>query len=369
MIPECEQDICDAISEAKSAFMVQGGGTKGIRVKNSSVLQTSGISGISLYEPGALTMVAAAGTPLNEIQNILDAEGQRLAFEPSDLRGLLGTDGVPTLGGTVASNTSGPRRVAVGACRDHMLGLRFVDGAGRALSNGGRVMKNVTGYDLVKLLSGSWGTLGVLTEVSLKVLPKPETVGVLLLNGLSDEQAIQAMSAALGSPYEVTGAAHTSSGIDGHPVTMLRVEGFEESVSYRLAALKMHLDIAADSSFERSAEKTAAGWIWVRDVALFHHQPGHVWSVSVRPSNAANLVKRVQPDRVLYDWGGGRIWLLVSAELDVRKAMAGISGHATLVRGHGYPKFHPQSAAVTALSQGLREKFDPRGILNPGLMG
>ncbi|GAA6209965.1 FAD-binding protein [Cognatishimia sp. WU-CL00825] len=368
MNPQSEQDICDAISAATSAMLVQGGGTKAVEIDNTSVLQTNGISGVSLYEPGSLTLVAAAGTPLNEIERLLDTEGQRLAFEPSDFRGLLGTKGLPTLGGTVASNASGPRRVAVGACRDHMLGVRFVDGRGRVLSNGGRVMKNVTGYDLVKLLSGSWGTLGVLTEISLKVLPKPEAVGVLLFNGLSDAQAIQAMSRALGSPYEVTGAAHTPAGVDNHPVTMLRVEGFEDSVSYRLSALKSHLKIAADSIFERSSERTSAGWKWVRDVKLFHDQPGHVWSVSVRPSDAADLVERVQPNKVLYDWGGGRIWLLTSVDQDVRKSMAGLEGHATLWRGQGFQKFHPQAAPIAALTRGLREKFDPRNILNPGLM-
>ncbi len=175
--------------------MCRGGGTRSVgRPVTGDVVQTGGLSGISLYEPGALTLVVKAGTPLAEIEAALEAEGQRLPFEPMDHRGLLGTDGTPTIGGVVASNASGPRRIQVGACRDFMLGVRFVDGQGTVIKNGGRVMKNVTGYDLVKLLCGSWGTLGVLSEVSLKVLPKPGSAATLTLHGLDVAQAVAAMS-------------------------------------------------------------------------------------------------------------------------------------------------------------------------------
>ncbi|CAN0269046.1 unnamed protein product, partial [Chrysoparadoxa australica] len=201
MRPESEAELAEMIAGAREAFHIRGGGTRAIGVTTApQVLETGGLAGITLYEPGALTLVARAGTPLVEIEAALAAEGQRLAFEPMDHRGLLGTQGAPTIGGVVAANVSGPRRVQAGACRDFMLGVRFVDGTGTVVKNGGRVMKNVTGYDLVKLISGSWGTLGVLTEVSLKVLPQPETAACVMIDGLSEAEAQEVMSRAITSP-------------------------------------------------------------------------------------------------------------------------------------------------------------------------
>jgi len=233
-----EKQLAEFVAGSNGPMHNRGGGTGPVgNPVTGEVLDVSGLSGITLYEPGALTLVAQAGTPLAEVEAALDAQGQRLAFEPMDHRPLLGKTGTPTIGGVVAATVSGPRRISVGARRDLMRGVRFVDGAGQIVKNGGRVMKNVTGYDLVKLLTGSHGTLGVITEVSLKVLPKPAFTGVLLINGLTDADAVNAMSTAMKSPYEVSGAAHTPSGLDDHPVTMLRLEGFEASVRYRTDAL------------------------------------------------------------------------------------------------------------------------------------
>ena len=178
--PDTEAELARMLAAADGPLRVQGGGTRPIGGPvEGTPLTTSRISGIELYEPGALTMVAKAGTPLAEIEAALAEEGQRLAFEPIDHRGLLGTEGTPTVGGVFAANVSGPRRIQCGAARDFLLGVRFVDGAGRVVKNGGRVMKNVTGYDLVKLMAGAHGTLGVLTEVALKVLPVPEMSATL----------------------------------------------------------------------------------------------------------------------------------------------------------------------------------------------
>ncbi len=225
--PRDERDLAEAVAGAKGALRIQGGGTRPIGAPVAGeVLSVSALSGIDLYEPGALTIVAKAGTPLSEIEAALDAENQRLPFEPMDHRRLLGTSGEPTIGGVVAGNVSGPRRIQAGACRDSLIGVRFVDGHGIAVKNGGRVMKNVTGYDLVKLMAGSFGTLGVLSEVSFKVLPATAATGVVKVAGLGVPEAIAAMSRALGSPFEVTGAAHLPKGPDENPLTMIRIEGF-----------------------------------------------------------------------------------------------------------------------------------------------
>ncbi|CUH63214.1 putative FAD-linked oxidoreductase [Thalassovita gelatinovora] len=375
MTPQTEAELAEMIASATGPLRVHGGGTRPIGGPvEGAVLETGGMRGIHLYEPGALTLVAGAGTPLSEVEAALDAEGQRLPFEPMDHRALLGTTGTPTVGGMAAANVSGSRRIQVGACRDFMLGVRFVDGMGRVLKNGGRVMKNVTGYDLVKLMAGSFGTLGVLSEVSFKVLPKPETSAVIQIGGLSDARAVEAMAAALGSPFDVTGAAHMPKGQGGVPITMIRIEGFEKSVTYRAEQLKSRLSIFGEIAVETQAEKVAADWQWLRDVEAFADQPGDVWRISVKPSDGPRVGAALQAEQMLYDWGGGLIWALVAPGRDIRPAMAGIGGHATLVRADEatratIPAFQPEPAPVAALSRGVRAKFDPRGILNPGLMG
>jgi glycolate oxidase FAD binding subunit len=242
------------------------------------------------------------------------------------------------------------------------------------VKNGGRVMKNVTGYDLVKLLAGSHGTLGVLSEVSFKVLPRTSTTGVVLIDGLDDATAVRALSTALGSPFEVSGAAHTPSGVDGHPVTMIRIEGFESSVAYRTAALQKLLAEFGESSVEMDPAKTQAGWRWVGDVEAFHGQPGDVWRLSVKPSDGPGVAARLGALGVVYDWGGGLIWARVAEGTDLRSRLGGMAGHATLVRASQATRtaldvFHPEPAPLAAISAGLRAKFDPRGILNTGLMG
>jgi len=367
MRPTSETELSEAIRDAGGPLSVRGGATRPVgRPVVGAALSVAGISGITLYEPGALTLVAAAGTPLAEVEDVLAGGGQRLPFEPMDHRGLLGTGGVPTIGGVVAGNVSGPRRVQAGACRDSLIGVRFVDGAGTVVKNGGRVMKNVTGYDLVKLMAGSWGTLGVLSEVSFKLLPRPETEATLVLEGLDGGRAVAAMAAALGSPFEVNGAAHLP---DGR--TALRLEGFAASVAYRAGALAGHLaGFAAPARLE--ASESAALWTAVRDVAPFHGVAGDVWRLSVKPSDAPALVARAGGP-ALYDWGGGLVWLLLPEGTDLRALLGPFQGHATLIRASTATRariapFHPDPAPVAALAAGLRRKFDPRGILNPGLM-
>ena len=371
--PETEAALADAIKSANGPLSIVGGGTRGM-AQEGETLSARVLSGITLYEPGALTLVAQAGTTVEEIDKALAKEGQRLAFEPMDHRGLLGTRGAPTIGGVVAANISGPRRIQGGSARDYALGVRFVDGTGTIVKNGGRVMKNVTGYDLVKLMAGSHGTLGVLTEVSLKVLPIPETQGTLLLRSLDDRAAIAAMSRAMGSPFEVTGAAHCSKIDSQTPVTMLRIEGFEASVQYRLEALK---DLLADTGAEMEiagAEMSAGLWESIRDAHVAQELEGDVWRVSCKPSEASALTERSGAKGWYFDWGGGLIWVRTEPGTDLRAHLGTYEGHATLVRASddakaSMPRFQPEAAGVARLSAGLRARFDPRGILNRGLMG
>lgn len=389
--PASEVELSAAIADAAAAqtpLEITGGGTRaglGRPVQAGAVLSMRGLSGIRLYEPGALTLVAGAGTPMAEIEAALAAEGQMLPFEPIDHRALLGTEGAPTIGGAVAVNASGPRRIQRGACRDAMIGVRFVDGAGRRVANGGRVMKNVTGVDLVKLMAGSYGTLGALSEVSFKVLPAPEATETLLLHGLEDGEAVAAMADALGSPHDVAGAAHlpeggASIGADG-PVTLIRVEGLADSVTYRIAALKERLARHRPAGIDM-AKDSAGIWARIRDAAPLAGREGVVWRASVRPSDGPALVAAARQGGMLkaafHDWGGGLVWLLMASEGDagaaaIRDATRRLGGHAMLIRAPAAVRaavdvFEPEPAPLARISAGLREKFDPAGILNPGRM-
>jgi glycolate oxidase FAD binding subunit len=377
MTPKSENALAEAVKTAaakKTPLHIKGGGTRaglGAGV-TGEVLNTTGIKGVSLYEPGALTIVAAAGTPLETVEKTLAKENQRLAFEPMDHRALYGSNGKPTIGGVVAANVSGPRRIQAGACRDALIGVRFVDGEGTVIKNGGRVMKNVTGYDLVKLMAGSHGTLGVLTEVAFKVLPMPETSALVSVEGLDAARAVEAMSAALTSPFDVTGAAHLSGSA---PRTMIRVEGFEGSVKYRAERLQDLLGKFGDVDVSLNDKTSSQTWVDVRDVKLVADGQGDVWRMSVKPSDGPAVIKSLPfGAAVQMDWGGGLVWARVPEGTDVRKGLKGIEGHATLVRAGEATKskfgvFQPEQPALAAISKGLRAKFDPAGILNPGRMG
>ncbi|MFD1508075.1 FAD-binding protein [Lacimonas salitolerans] len=374
MTPKTEADLAAIVAGATGPLRIIGGGTRPVGNPGAGErLSLAGLAGIVAYEPGALTLVAQAGTPMAEIEAALTAEGQRLAFEPMDHRTLLGTEGVPTIGGVVAGNVSGPRRVShVGACRDALLGVRFVDGTGRVLKNGGRVMKNVTGYDLVKLMAGSWGTLGVLSEVSFKVLPVPETQATLVLCDLDAGGTVAAMGAALGSPFEVSGAAH----LEGR--TVLRIEGMAASVAYRAERLQGVLSRFGEAEVMGDA---ASGDLWrdIRDVVALRDCAA-VWRVSLKASEAPGFLEGLEGLTVQMDWGGGLLWIGQAAgeaqatHDALRAKVARTGGHVTLIKGDAGLRdavsvFQPEPAPVAALSAGLRARFDPRGILNPGMMG
>ncbi|WP_037277923.1 FAD-binding protein [Rubellimicrobium mesophilum] len=363
MTPRNEAELSGMIRSAPGPLAVGGGFTRG-GVREGEPLSVAAMSGVVLYEPDALTLVARAGTPVAEVERVLGEAGQRLAFEPMDLRALLGTTGEPTLGGVIATNASGPRRVQSGAARDFLLGMRFVDGTGMAVSNGGRVMKNVTGLDLARLLAGSHGTLGVITEVALKVLPAPEATMTLSFQGHDPGKAVACMAAALGSPFEVTGAAHDAEA----GVTRLRLEGFAQAVAVRAERLARKLSAwgAAEVS------EGPGDWAAIRDVADFAGRAGDVWRLSVRPSRMAEALALAGGAQRL-DWGGGRAWVLVPEGADLRGRLGPFGARAVLARASAetraaFGTFPPEEPAVAMLSQRLRARFDPRGLFNPGLM-
>jgi glycolate oxidase FAD binding subunit len=353
--PETEADLAEIVRGANAPLSVRGGGTRHTTAEGEP-LTTAGLSGITLYEPGALTLIAGAGTPVAEIEAALDAEGQRLAFEPMDHRPLLGTDGTPTIGGAVAMNASGPRRVQAGACRDSLIGVRFVDGDGTIVKNGGRVMKNVTGYDLVKLMAGSRGRLGILTEIAFKVLPAAATQATLRLDGLDPARAVAAMSAAMRSPFEVSAAAHDPQA----SATFLRLEGLEGSVDYRAGELARAV-APFGTAARLDPDASRALWADIRDARPVAGR-GDVWRVHLRPSRVADALNRAEAEAALMDWAGGLLWLRTDPGDDLRARLGPHAAQATRVTGPAPGMLPPEPAALAHLTDGIRKRFDPRGL-------
>jgi glycolate oxidase FAD binding subunit len=395
LAPKNEKEAAEQVSEAFSAgtrLGVVGGGTRadiGHPIQTQKKLTSARLSGITNYEPAELVMTVKPGTPMKKIDAALKKARQRLVFEPMDHRALLGSEGEPTIGGVIAGNVSGPRRILAGAARDSLLGVRFVNGRGEVIKNGGRVMKNVTGLDLVKLMAGSWGTLGFLTEVTLKVLPAPETEKTLAIRGLTEEEAATTMAVAMGTSAEMSGAAHLpqlvanrviGGELSDDPATLLRVEGFADSVKHRIELLS---DLFAKSGELQilNEKKSVKLWREVRDCIPFAdgtRKP--VWRISMAPMEGCRMVAALRLEAAadaFYDWQGGLVWLRIEddpAPETVRKLVAANGGgHATLIRADGafrasIPVFEPQPKPVALLSKRIKEQFDPKGILNPGRM-
>jgi glycolate oxidase FAD binding subunit len=257
--------------------------------------------------------------------------------------------------------------------------VRAVNGQGEIVRSGGRVMKNVTGYDLVKFLAGSFGTLAVLSEVTFKVAPIPETEATLVLSALDDARAVAALSAALGSPWSVTGAAHIPS---ADARTTVRIEGFGESVKERTVRLTTLLTPFAPVDV-LSGEESAAMWRSVGDLSALNLKPDDaLWRISVRPSDGpvvGEAIGRNHPLKILYDWGGGLVWIAIDGATPdagaptVRAAVRAVGGHAMLIRAPDQVRlavdvFEPLAPPLLELTRKLKAAFDPAGVLNPGRM-
>jgi glycolate oxidase FAD binding subunit len=382
-------------AEKSVPIEIVGAGSKraiGRPVDSSVMITTSQLRGISLYEPSELVMSARAGTPVALIEAELAAQGQMLAFEPIDLGPTTGgPQGVHTIGAVFATNLSGSRRIQAGAARDHLLGVKGVNGRAELFHAGGRVMKNVTGYDVSRGLAGSWGTLAVLTEVTFKVVPWPETTATIVYLGLPDNLAVELLSAAMAQPVEVSGAVHLQAAVAarlghsglktmGKSVTALRIENFASAVAGRKLKLKEALKVYG-RALELDHRESLEFWSELRRLAVMPYRQSLLWRISTKPTTAPKLVaaiKRYMPAEAFYDWAGGLVWLEVPAAADagtaeIRRAAAIHGGHATLIRAESGVRasvevFQPLSPAIERLTRSLKSAFDPAGILNPGRM-
>ena len=398
--PDNETQVVEATQWAlssQSSLEICGTASKrglGRPMETAARLDLSRMSGIQLYEPKELVMSALAGTPLAEIEAALSEQNQHLAFEPINYSALLLGDGSATqgsIGGVFISNLTGPRRINIGSARDHILGFHAVSGRGESFKSGGRVVKNVTGFDLSKLIAGSYGTLAVMTEVTFKVIPAPEKSRTVLVLGLDNNTAMRVMSEALGSPYEVSGAAHLperaakESKVDyvtdaNAAVTAIRVEGPGPSVDFRCQALRDIFQGTGEVE-ELHTQNSKTLWSEIRDAALLPDKGDHqVWRLSVPPAEGAGIVRAVLDKvdgAVFFDWGGGLIWLSIKPQTDAaNKIIRGTmsqGGHATLIKAadqvrSSVPVFHPQPEPLDQLSGRIKDAFDPHRILNPGRM-
>ncbi|MBL4646195.1 MAG: 2-hydroxy-acid oxidase [Hyphomicrobiales bacterium] len=388
--PKNEAELVEAVSKAvdnKSPLSIIGNGSRsglGRAVQNAQTLTTSNLTGIILLEPAEMIFSARAGTPVSVVVDALAKHNQMMTFEPMDHRKLYGTDAEPTIGAVAAGNISGPRRISAGAARDSLIGVRMVNGRAQMIKNGGRVMKNVTGLDLVKLVSGSWGTLGVLSEVTFKVLPKAEKSATLVLSGLDDATAVEALCQAMTSQFEATGTAHMPAGVgDANAQTFIRLEGFEKQLSYRFDRMRQHLS-AFGKAEEMTGDDSEALWRDIRDVVpLAEPADRAIWKISVAPTKGAQFVQRFREKQdfdAMYDWSGGLIWIALDPATNgdaganaLRAIVKELGGHATLIRGSQELRaridvFQPLSAPLAKITRGIKTSFDPDGIFNSGLM-
>ena len=383
--PDTEAGVAEAVRDAHAArepLAIEGRGTKRAMlrpVQAARTLSTRALTGITLYRPTELVISARAGTPMPEIEAALAEHNQQVIAEPPDTRALFGVDEAATLGGVVSTNLSGPRRIMWGAMRDHVLGIRAVTGDGQVFRSGGRVLKNVTGLDLCKLLTGAHGTLGVLTEITLKVLPAGEATGTLAIRVPDVATGVAALSAALGSPYGISGAALLPEGPDG-PLAIARIEDFSESVSYRMGRLREDLARFGES---RLLDDAAARALWrdVRDATPLGAEPEDaVWRLSVAPSRAASAcaaLRHAFAAKLLLDWGGGLIWVAGPATAEAHSAVmdaaAMAGGTFTLFRAPeslsaAVAVIPDEPPALAAIARRVKATLDPLGLLNPGRM-
>ncbi|MER2605134.1 MAG: FAD-binding protein [Siculibacillus sp.] len=390
--PRDEADVVALVADARAArtrLAVRGRGTRtalGRPTETDATVSLAALTGITLYEPAELVMTARAGTPLAEIRVALAAHGQELAFDPIEHTALFGhAPGAGSIAAAFAINAAGPKRPKVGAARDHLLGFRAVNGLAESFKSGGRVMKNVTGFDLSKLVCGSFGTLGLLTEVTFKVLPRPETEATIAFLDLDDAAGCALLREASGLPQEVAALARlpaSASPFAGRSATLLRLDGPAVSVASRRDDLLALWKATAPAEI-LDADASRDLWARIREAEPVAGHGGPVWRVSVAPTDGPRLVAALAesgpaPTAVAYDWTGGLVWLAFAPDSGpiaarLRAHVDRLGGHALLVRAceaerRAEAVFHPQPAPLAALAARVKRAFDPDGLFEPGRM-
>jgi glycolate oxidase FAD binding subunit len=378
-----EAEVVEAVRAARAdrrSLEIVGAGTKrayGRVAPCDDVLDVSGLAGIVKYEPSELILTVLPGTPVVEINALLAQKNQRLGFEPADWGPLFGaTANSATIGGVLSADASGPAALRYGRARDSLLGFRSVNGLAEAYKAGGKVVKNVTGFDLPKLMCGAMGTLGVLTEVTLRVFPKPSETVTLIARDVSTREGLALLRRVWQSPLEATALSYVpastplvSLGYVGEGAALIRLEGAPEPLKEKIAALHRFAPqaqrIDLPEVFGAIAGATALAGL-----------DRTVWRVSVPQNDAADLVDVLRPSWWTADWAGGLLWVGLPAGdngATLRAACGERDGHATLVRANdemraGIALFTPETPARAALTKSVKAAFDPLGIFNPGRM-
>ena len=397
LYPSSHTEVREATEWALSTstpMAIVGSGSKialGRSTNLDITLNLSGLTGVKNYEPSELILTARPGTALKDLTTQLSEHGQELAFEPPDYGAFFGKESnTATLGGAIACNLSGPRRIRAGAARDHFLGMEAINGRGEFFKAGGKVVKNVTGYDLCKLIAGSYGTLALLTEATVKVLPKAEKIRTVLVSALTHKTALSVFQKILSGPNEPSGLAHLPADIakrskvdlvsnTGLPVTAIRIEGPTPSVIQRtkdlMAALAEYGDVE-----ELHAHRSRMLWKEIGDLSPFvENQTSTIWRIIVPPSQAGLVIDNLSDMFEIawyFDWAGGLIWVesddgyADNVHTGIRNCVAKVSGQSTLIRGSSTLRasvevFEPLPKPIFQLNYRVKQAFDPNAIFNP----
>jgi glycolate oxidase FAD binding subunit len=368
LTPRDQADLCELVSSVNGSLSISSFGSKsmlGRPMHDTQDVSLINLRGITLYEPAELVVEARVATPLSEVETLLAENNQQLAFEPPDYSRILGSNHRGSIASVLACNLSGPRRLTAGAARDHILGVEGVSGLGEPFKGGGRVVKNVTGYDMPRLLAGSFGTLAALSTVTFKVLPRPESELTIGIPGADLVEAGALMRLVMQAPLDVSCAAWTPL----HGV-LLRLEGIAASVAERRIRLAL---LVKRGMVTETDERSRRLWDAVRDLSEIDDGAPIIWKISVPPSDGPILAQAllVRGAKIIMDWSGGLVWAAMTEFFDVRTIM--VQGQALLFKAPAeiretHAVFHPQSPDLARLSARLKSSLDPQRRFNPGRM-
>ena len=394
--PSSREEIAEIIRNCyKKNIPLEINGSKsknkiGRNFQAEKTLDLTSYSGIIDYKPEELYIKVKAGTPINSIIEELDKHDQQLAFEPVDFGFLFnGKSNNGTIGGVISCNFAGPRRFKVGSARDHLLGFQGINGKGEIIKSGGTVVKNVTGYDLCKLISGSFGTLSVLTELSVKVLPKPQTSKTLIINNPHIKKAIEYLGTALSSPSDPSGGVFYPEQFDQSftfndlthkgALTAIRIEGPSNSVDHRIKNLSAELGLLENEYSILESVQTKIFWNKTKNLEIFSNSKKNLLRIVVPISETLSVLQKMKPYEINYflDWGGSLIWVeLEKISLKILREIKDItqqhSGYFTIIKVEEDLKASADVFTIDPIkykiSEKIKKSFDPKRIFNPGKM-